>query len=372
MSQCLFLIFTGDSCLDWDEESYADMMTVTNTEHDKDTHPDMFYLDSDKLEWNPETLTALLPIVFNSIVRNAMLGNTELLDDDSALTFESVTKVFQEDYKLELPTEITELLSYSAIFDNSKQIVKEFLKKGYQDQIQGYYEKVVIAENLKVTTLKDKTTKEQLMTLTSAEIIALMTAIGDALTYRNESYTCSPTVVHVVRIIQAQAQAQAGTKFDTSVPKEVCTRTSSDLIKPQCKVGRTGFILSALEQLGYMYRFYKTYCIETDSHYDKEKCSKKMAKYDSRYKNAIENLKTLQEAEVAEAVVGGKRLKQYTPTKNTYSKHYHHKCNYKNKTKRLLFKSLKGFKKYYKKHSKNKRRFAKGRQITQGKLRKNI
>ncbi len=219
--ELLFLIFTGKSCLDYDVESYADMITVPNTDPaTKDKVPDLFYLNTSKLTWDSDVKTQLLPIAFNSIARNAMID----LDGDGSATktvgLKDVISQFMVDtgsdaqsgqaYRIKIEAvEITGLMDDTVAdtqFKESQQTVSKFLNAKYTDQIQQYYDSVFLAESMKVETLKGKTTVADLQTLNSNDIIKLIVAIGNSLTLRKESYTCSPTVVHVVRVLQAEGQ----------------------------------------------------------------------------------------------------------------------------------------------------------------------
>jgi hypothetical protein len=369
--EMLFLIFTGKSCLDFDIESYADMITVPNPDPDtQGAFPDLFYLDTGKLTWNDETKTKLLPIAFNSIVRNAIIGlglSAQISLDDVISLFDAdispvpaVPAVPADDsdagvagsqsqtYKMKIELVITSLktdkIAISA-FQQSKLTISEFLSKPYNEQIEAYYDAVVAAETLKVTTLQKKTTIDQLRQLTPPEIIDLIVAIGKALTLRIESYTCSPTVVHVVRMLQADAQ-KIQKKYETSAPKELCDLTIRNLGVARCVVGKAGFILSALEQIGYMYRFHKTYC-EGGAHSDTAKCKKKMDKYKIRLDHAIANLRSAQG--------GGKRVNRRTYMKHTFMKSPS-RYNEKPKTKKRRFKTVKKHRaKLYKKYRNSKK-----------------
>jgi hypothetical protein len=126
----------------------------------------------------------------------------------------------------------------------------------------------------------------------------MMILIGDALTYRMESYTCAPTVVHVVRILQASKENKE--KYATLVPKQYCL---GDIIHldPFCSIGTFGYGLSILEQIGYIYRFYLTYCDNTSSHNDDTKCKNKYIKYMKRYIDALTYIKNINESEKKES-----------------------------------------------------------------------
>lgn len=360
--EILFLIFTEKRCLDFDVESYADMITVPNPDSEtQSAFPDLFYLDTGKLPWDDmKTQRSLLPIAFNSIVRNVMIG----LGVEQEFNLSGVISQFES----RLPKYLTDLKidqDANNDFEASKQRISTFLGKSYNEQIQEYYDAVNVAETLKVTTLKGKTTIDELQKLSNDEIIKLIVDIGQALTLRMESYTCSPTVVHVVRVLQVEAQllptvvsafTQASAlqtaaklalpkKYVTTAPGNVC-ELDKKLATPRCVVGKTGFILSALEQLGYMYRFHKTYC-EGGTHPDPKKCEKKMGKYQGRLNHAITNLQTAQG--------GGKRV-----NRRSYMKHSSMKSssryNHKTKTKKRHFKTVKKHHtKLYKKYRNSKK-----------------
>lgn len=366
--EMLFLIFTGKSCLTFDVESYADMITVPNPDT-QGAFSDLFYLDTGKITWNDETKTKLLPIVFNSIVRNAIIGlvpSEQLSLDDVISLFDADIPAVGSDagaadsqsqtYKMKIEQVITSLKTdeiAKSAFQTSKLTISEFLGKTYNEQIQAYYDAVVAAETLKVSKLIDKSTIEELRKLKPTEIIDLIVAIGQALTLRIESYTCSPTVVHVVRMLQADAQKLAAEaviqlqgKYITSAPKEICNLTVRDLGVARCVVGQTGFILSALEQIGYMYRFHKTYC-RGSAHPDPIKCKKKMEKYKIRLDHAIANLKSAQG--------GGKRVNRRTYIKHAFMKSPS-RYNHKTKTKKHHFKTVKKHHaKLYKKYRNSKK-----------------
>lgn len=358
--ELLFLIFTSKSCLDYDVESYADMLTVPNPGDDKIDHPDLFYLDISKVIWDETTQRQLLPTAFKSIVRNAMLefkdqNRLELRDSDvESFKLQTVIDLFVQqppsmDIKLVLPNVIKDLVKYDDLFTESKTTIYEFLKKSYTEQIQSYYDEVERTESLKLQHVPANASIETLKTLTQEQIISLIIAIGNALSFRIESYTCAPTVIHVVRILQAPGQPQSGevasTKYLTTAPKEICDIKIKELTKPICVIGKTGFILSSLEQMGYVYRFHKRYCEEGAPHKNEGDCKKKIGKYGSRLINAINKL--------AVGHSGGKRVNRRIYTKHTFVKSSS-RYNQKTKNKRRRFTTVKNHTKLYNKYRNSK------------------
>jgi hypothetical protein len=109
-----------------------------------------------------------------------------------------------------------------------------------------------------------------------------MQNIAKSLIYRAESYTCAPTVMHVVRVLQANVKNP--NKYQTLEPGYCITNKNKDAY---CTIGIYGYLISIYEQLGYLYRFNITYCNQNvPLGYDADKCEKKFDKYKSRFDNA--------------------------------------------------------------------------------------
>jgi len=249
----LFLLYTGKPSIDFDIETYADMMTIPNPSQDP-LHPDYFYLDSSG--FTSKEYKRMLPIVANSILRNAYFIHPEKVN---TVTMPEIMKT------LNLTLQVPDFL------DGSRKKIFDFLQGSYDEGRYIYYEKVDVAEKLQKTKLRGP--------MTPSDICDIMVAIGDALTYRYESYTCAPTVIHVVRILQASKENVE--KYKTITPKTYCKGEIVHL-DPFCTIGKVGYTLSMLEQVGYMYRFYEIYCNGGDDTY----CKKKVNKYLHRYKDA--------------------------------------------------------------------------------------
>lgn len=250
--ETLFLICTGKPSIDFDIETYADMMTIPNPIPDH-LHPDYFYLDT--TGFTEVEYKRMLPIAANSILRNAYFISPDTVN---TVTMADILKPFKLPYMPDF-------------LDVSRKTVFDFMNGSYEEGRQMYYKKVEIAERIQQEKLRGP--------MTPSDICDIMVAIGDALTYRYESYTCSPTVIHVVRILQAAREKAE--KYRTLVPKTYC---KGDIVHldPFCTIGKYGYALSMLEQLGYLYRFYKIYCMGDHPEY----CKKKVDKYWKRYKDA--------------------------------------------------------------------------------------
>ena len=332
----LFVNLTGTSSLGFDIETYADMMTIPNTyqyrggrklprfsegktpnamvqkvEHDDlgrmsettevpvatlhakaeslPTPPaeDYFYLDTSN--FTEEHFQKVLVCAGTSILRNVLLYKMDVLG--RPLTKEEVSHFINEfDFKRdaislqpifrEFYQHIDSSLSANWI-DQAKPIVIDFMNSTYDQGRYEYYKLVNIAETGKFEATRS------LGELSPDKICELVVNIGLALTYRMESYTCAPTVIHVVRILQASKEKAE--KYKTLVPATHCVGMTQHL-DPFCTIGKYGYVLSCLEQIGYIYRFHQTYCIKSSTsdgtdHYNEAKCAKKAKKYMGRVEN---------------------------------------------------------------------------------------
>jgi len=263
---------------------------------------DYFYLDSSKFE-QPE-LNEMLPYVGNSIVRSLLLANNNNIIEFKA--FEPYLNNLNTNPKQGIHTFTKELdnLNTDPVFsaeelanitttlkktwDASNKKIKNFLEAPYDEQRITYYTKVDIAEKEKFELTSNSVDK--ISTLATYNICSLMQKISESLTYRIESYICAPTVVHVVRILQLSKDDSK--KYGTNTPVEYCRHLKQNTAtEPLCTIGKQGFIISLLEQLGNICRFKKMYCHEEYIEKYAEKCKDKLDKYAKRYKGAIEWIK---------------------------------------------------------------------------------
>jgi len=268
--ESLFLIFTGKPSLAFDIETYADMMTLPNPSNAE--HPDHFYLDSSS--FTSENLKSMLPYAYRSICRNILL-----VDPTIRITLKDVLSFFPD---FRISNEIQSMIDQQdAVFQEQLKVMRSFLTMKYDQQRNSYYDKVLKAETSKMNLDLDTTNRTIENNKTDA-ICDTMQLIGDALSYRMESYTCAPTVIHVVRILQASKGSLE--KYKTTMPAILCKKETQH-IDPFCSIGPFGFILSILEQIGYIYRFYLQYCI--GEHVELGKCAKKLTKYMERYQDGL-------------------------------------------------------------------------------------
>ena len=311
-SNC-FLIFTEINMLKFDIEVYADMMTIPNTTENIKEYPDYFYLDSSN--FTKKQFQKVLVCAGTSILRNAVLAEMDIRSPDK-LSNKEINDII-DNFKIENILQIDR--DFQNFYDNIKKelsddwlsqgrnMVKDYLTSDYNTGRYKYYD---LVNNAELSKFKGTATNEALMNLNEEKISDIMLKIGKSLTYRMESYNCAPTVMLVVRVLQASKKKGGDgsniKKYTTKIPG---VRLCSGIIQhldPKCSIGYYGYILSCLEQLGYIYRFNKTYCQKETSHYNKNKCEKKMKKYKERYYVGIDYLKQEQETNTS----GGRPIKK--------------------------------------------------------------
>jgi virulence-associated protein VapD len=293
----LFLIFTGINSLQFDIETYADMMTIPNLdEHTNKEHPDVFYLDTTNFQ---EThFHSMIPFIESSILRNYVtaelaIGNknniNDIINSFSYNEFNTnvpkisdiIKKTYLNNTKFGYSNEENTNITLNK---EAKKMVADYMNASYDEAREKYYKYVNETEKslIHVKNIYKQTNE---VVLTPEEIVVIMQNIAKSLIYRAESYTCGPTVMHVVRVLQANIKNP--TKYDTLKPGYCITNKNKDAY---CSIGIYGYLISICEQLGYLYRFYITYCIKDDV---PEKCSKKNKKYRERFNNANKNIESI-------------------------------------------------------------------------------
>jgi hypothetical protein len=299
-----FLIFTGKSSLKFDIETYADLVTVPDIrDKSEDTSElntasltcsnvrDVFPYDTSKLTY-PDLLN-LLPFVFAGILRNFVIAQKDV--GNSATVAEIVESFNIADF-LDVATKKTGTNFFEIVrryatvpenmdkelgvaFDQAKRIATEYMSRPYAVTREEYYRLVQTAEESTVQLKTDYFNTGE-VNIPNDELIKILMNASKALVYREESYTCFPTVMHVVRVMQANSKNPG--KYKTLEPSYCLTNKLSDAY---CAIGNYGYLISLFEQLGYIYRFDITYC--QPGHLDQPKCDAKFEKYADRFKNGL-------------------------------------------------------------------------------------
>lgn len=312
----MFKIFMEKSSLQLDIEPYADMYILPNPNESDSANPYIFYLDTS--EFDIDDFKQILPYVKTSILRNYVFAKLQLEHDSKIDTLSHVNKIvgdFLKNKGWETTTDFfkshtssavykndaTKYYVFNNLFNSSVELLKQndpkdhdsstmilsYMSKDYDTSREEYYRFVKDAEEYLATNIKPKVFNNEV--LSKQMILDIMQKIGKTLTWRAESYTCGPTIMHVVRVLQANKNNP--NKYKTNSP--VCIYPQKD---PMCALGPYGFMMSVMEQLGYIYRFnltYKCYACNqqrqrTAITKDCAKCIKKYTKYNERIQNALE------------------------------------------------------------------------------------
>ena len=208
------------------------------------------------------------------------------------------------------PTDITKANEKRATYNARRELYYQYLFAG-DFKRQKVYKKVIKNEQLDL--------KEILECIESEAHSNLM---------REESYLLAPTVMHVVRTLQKYqmdhpyATIKDVLKYQTSFP--ACKEEYKGF-NAYCNIGKFGYYLSILEQLGYMARFYNTYCV--GKHLNTDKCNAKLKKYGERLVDAVMALDCIEKSDCVET--GGSKSR-----KNKNKKTRKSKGNKKNATRR--------------------------------------
>jgi len=314
-----FLIFTGKDSLSFDIETYGDLVTFPDV-RDKpvverpecvNVH-DVFPFDISAFTY--DNFITVLPFVFAGILRNYVIAKKTTLNDVRELVDQFVIDDFFEvtaqktgtnmfDFlKKEVPSdaqgEIQEKLTN--VLDQAKAIIVKYMGSLYAVSREEYYKLVQTAETSLLNAKKTYFANGK-VNMPNAELVNAVKNVSNALVFREESYTNPATVMHVVRVLQANANNLS--KYATLEPSYCEINRATDAY---CNVGKYGYIISMLEQLGYIYRFHITYCV-TDP--NGEKCTAKTKKYVDRFQNAMTLYKT---TAVTSPATGGRKRKHTT------------------------------------------------------------
>jgi hypothetical protein len=295
-----FIIYTGKSTLDYDIEPYADLYLYCSPKNGLN----YFYL-STNTELDHKQYKKLLSLACASIARSYFHSDFETKTDikyykkdipdtlkeyvnhlethinDLIKNDKNLQQLFNtSDIKIRIQNELETL---NSPFQIGIQNAYNYMNISYEAKRTMYYTKVEIAQKkvLDIFKILDDIEVNELTNscaLNQNVVVDTILLIGDTLLYREESYTCTATITHVVRTIQDKPIAS--NKYATECVSE----------NPYAVLGKEGYMLSILEQLGNLIRFYKKYCVKN---WNDEKCSKKREKYMLRLLDANQNIEDL-------------------------------------------------------------------------------
>jgi hypothetical protein len=290
----VFLQLTGKNTLSFDIEPYADMMYMDYT-NENSVSISKFYCNSTDFTVD-DLITYLMPAIGASVIRNYIQSQIDLnmvkdirRHKGDVVDETTLSKLNADIANFKFAFSEMKILSesfsdFKTILNNTSWnaeaiiIAKEYMENPYNKSRETYYTKVgeaekILADNFAVLLSETSTIPDKQIRLN------LMKAIAIALNYRAESYVSPSTVSHIVRVLQANE------KLDS---KSQCEEPKYPKSKAQCVLGKVGYIMSIIEQAGYLMRFRLTYCENNNP----EKCKKKVDKYLPRLYNGLTNLLT--------------------------------------------------------------------------------
>lgn len=362
-----YVTLVGISCLKLDIEFYDSY--ISKTGFDIETYTVDFTTDSPSEEL--KQLSQLLPYAIASMMRNIHIGidphpygrSTIFIKKDNVLRRNAVTPrminnidinkilihlylkpLFIDDNNIVYHTEEMEiicqrilqavfksldidcennilygpkflqLLEDKSFFTKAKTLYKPYFKNNndvvptYNERRKIYYEKLRLVEKKLIT--KPKPNDNELLSLMCHSQL-----------YREEGYVLISTVLEVPRFMQRCEQYP-----NKNGCKEKCDGTDK-YNNPACLMNKSTYLLSMIEQLGFIVRFLIQYkCNETDNCGKDSHFEKKLVKYLKRWNHAktkytelcnleqkVSNVTTQEpeeEEEEPEQVQGGKRKHQ--------------------------------------------------------------
>lgn len=273
---------------------YADVFTLP----DKDGES-IFYLDTS--HFVQEDVAELLPYAGASIVRNYVTAYIDIHNNDKSDVVKVLDEFTMEKYLSIEPQILHKFIKAPGFEDGNwiergKRMVADYMTKSYDQSRQQYYhlidqaETVLIQIRNHIDNLSTPYLKQTLSEPLPKELIKTMyKAASHALIYRAEGYVCASTIMHVVKTLQEHP--------DSKKRRNPWPKCKFPTLIAECGIGPWGYLLSMLEQQGYMYRFEIEYCKkEKDAsftqqptssvHENKEKCIKKRDKYMFRFLDA--------------------------------------------------------------------------------------
>jgi len=338
--EALFYILTDVSSLQWDIEAYGNLMTLPNRNKKNDKYKEYFNLYTDNLTHNQ--YTELLEYAGACIMRNVLMhsyDNQLLINNEKKEKIKmTIDKIFEK-----LFYKNSNFNRYFHIHDmnwleNGKKKAIAYLEliNTPLDADKEYYKKLEEADIYRNGLIREKKNNagdNENIKFNSEENFETIKLFAESSLYRRENYLLPSSIIHVVRTLQGAGKMRE--KYNTTIPGLWCNDDIRE-IDGFCSIGTYGYLFSILEQLGYIIRFYITYCTNIEGHYDKEKCEKKYKKYIERIENAliritntkkeeglqfIESIKSLKDNKILGNVSGGKRITKKNKNKNKKKKY---------------------------------------------------
>lgn len=212
----IYVLGGYQSTLNFDIEFYGNFLMIN----------DKYYLRTTELTISD--VKRLLPAVAAGILRNYWYGTKTSLE-----TFD------WNFHELRIICEFEEsirdiLINHTDIQQQAIAMTQEYIHQDWTVSREKYYTMLRIVDQL-VNTLQHTKLTHRLM-------VDIMVSYANAAMFRQENYIAAPTIMHVVRMMQGKQE-------------QACTVYDSFTNIPSCTIGKWGYIISMMEQAGYLYRF---------------------------------------------------------------------------------------------------------------------
>jgi hypothetical protein len=217
----LFPIFLKKSSLDLDIETYGDLVTIPDP---NDMNSAGIYFISTH-EFGEKEFKEVLPYLGASIYRNNLHAlkdtnqNPQPLEENNTTVMDALIKyviknlnepallaglgahVDYDNFRDYMNDILVTALNENEWIKQAIQKVNEYYFQTYDEKRNLYYQYLRVAEET-VAKYRDEIIRTGENTMTNEQTLECMKVLGDALVCREEDYVCTPTILHVVRIIQ--------------------------------------------------------------------------------------------------------------------------------------------------------------------------
>lgn len=255
-----FINLLNDKCLNFDIEFYSNFLTLPSN---------IYYMNMNLFDIT-DLKNYLLEFAFASVIRNLYFAGV-VREDEINLYLNEIYQRLQINFQNVnyIPNDLNEM---SSIWNKSKLLVESYTSiQNYEDAINEHRKRVQDIE-IKYYELLNKTN------INKEEMLSLFQALCFPNIYREESYICPSTVYHVVFTMQKNEKP----------PNNECNSRNIEYYA-YCNIGICGYILSMIEQMGYIKRF-EILKESTKNNNEKIMFDKKIEKYTKRYDDAFKNI----------------------------------------------------------------------------------
>jgi hypothetical protein len=341
----LFIVCTRNSSLYFDIEFYGNALTIPNKKYVKDStdydkmSPDVYYFNMSDFDFNdivslndmvwacllrgyvfsahtPEDRKKLLKnvienpqLLLNKIYENwdtiiakveptdAITKNFKITQTYAVIDQKQVFGTVVKNLKILLKT-LFDLAVTSKYFEIDNTLATKYLydyvNSEYAKNRETYYtllqdgdihRKPYFEKYMQNYNNKDNASHVK------GDVIDFVRNEGVALIMREESYIFTPSVLHVVRYIQAEKSKDVGFVEENTdelvLEQKYCKGNygKEPVLRPLCGLNEFGYALSCIEQFSYLLRFHLHYCVNNGS--ENTACDKKMKKYGERFVDGI-------------------------------------------------------------------------------------